>query len=318
MKATLAIRQAVRPWVQSADVRILLGVSGGADSMALACAALAEAKTTGLDLVAIIVDHQLQVGSDQVARTARDELIRFGFSLVEIITVDVDIVDGMEASARRARYLAFESATRKYCPDYFFLAHTKNDQAESVLLGLARGSGTRSLSGMAEVNGIYVRPLLAISRELTELACVENKVTAWQDPQNFDQNYARVRARNQILPIMEASLGPGIVDALARSAKILREDADALDFLAEQFLAGGDPGSLSVPELAALPKAIRIRVLRLAIFAIGAPLGSLSAQHLDPIEALITDWHGQGEIALPGGVKVARISGRLSLSQVFA
>src|ERR1019366_6843675 len=236
-------------------------------------------------LVAIIVDHQLQVGSDQVAASAREELIRFGFSSVEIVTVNVDIVDGMEASARRARYGAFESATRKYHPDYFFLAHTMNDQAESVLLGLARGSGTRSLSGMAEVNGIYVRPLLGISRELTELACAENEVTAWQDPQNFDQNYARVRVRNQILPIVEANLGPGIVEALARSAKILREDADALDFFAERFLAEVDPSNLPIEELAALPKAIRIRVLRLAIFAIGAPIGSLTALHLDPIEA---------------------------------
>ena len=318
MKATLEIRQAVRPWVQSAEVRILLGVSGGADSMALACATLVEAKATGLDLVAIIVDHQLQVGSDQVATSARDELIRFGFSSVEIVTVNVDIVDGMEASARRARYAAFESATQKYCPDYFFLAHTKNDQAESVLLGLARGSGTRSLSGMAEVNGIYVRPLLGISRELTELTCTENEVIVWEDPQNSDQNYARVRVRSQILPIMEANLGPGIVDALARSAKILREDADALDFFAEQFLTEVDPNNLPIEGLAALPKAIRIRVLRLAIYAVGAPPGSLAVQHLDPIEALITNWHGQGEIALPGGVKVARISGRLSLSQVFA
>src|ERR1035437_5534106 len=239
----LAIRQVVRPWVQSAEARILLGVSGGADSMALACATLVEAKAAELDLVAIIVDHQLQVGSDQVAASAREELIRFGFSSVEIVTVNVDIVDGMEASARRARYGAFESAARKYCPDYFFLAHTKNDQAESVLLGLARGSGTRSLSGMAEVNGIYVRPLLGISREITETVCAENDVTTWEDPQNSDKSYARVRVRRQVLPNMESNLGPGIVDALARSAKILREDADALDFFTEQFLAEVDPSN---------------------------------------------------------------------------
>ncbi len=318
MPATLAIRQALRPWVQSAQARILLGVSGGADSMALACAALVEAKSVGLDLVAIIVDHQLQEGSDRVAAKTSAELVRIGFTTVDIIAVDVDIVDGMEASARRARYGAFESAIAKYRPDYFFLAHTKNDQAESVLLGLARGSGTRSLSGMAEVNGIYVRPLLGIGRELTELACTENEIPPWIDPHNADQNYVRVRVRNEILPSMETNLGPGIVDALARSAKILREDADALDFLAEQFMVKQsidkvNPSSLVVDELAALPKAIRIRVLRLAIFAAGAPAGSLSAEHLEPVEALITDWHGQGEIALPGGVKVVRISGRLSL-----
>ncbi len=166
---------------------------------------------------------------------------------------------------------------------------------------------------MAEVNGIYVRPLLGTTRELTELVCAENEILPWEDPQNSDQNYARVRVRSEVLSSMEANLGPGVVDALARSAKILREDADALDFLADQFMAGVDPSSLAVDDLAALPKAIRIRVLRLAIFAAGAPVGSLSAEHLQPVEALITDWHGQGEIALPGGVKVARISGRLSL-----
>ena len=318
MEATLAIRRAVKPWVQSAQARILLGVSGGADSMALACATLLEANALNLDLVAIIVDHQLQNGSDQVAISTRDDLVRIGFEKIEIMTVNVEIIDGMEASARRARYLAFDSAIQKYDPDYFFLAHTKNDQAESVLLGLARGSGTRSLSGMAEVNGLYIRPLLGITREMTELACIENKVTPWVDPQNSDQSYARVRVRTQVLPTLEAELGPGIIEALARSAKILREDADALDFLAEQFLTGVDPRDLAVDKLAELPKAVRIRVLRLAIFAAGAPAGSLTTDHISPVEALITDWHGQGEIALPGGVKVVRISGRLSLLQLFS
>jgi tRNA(Ile)-lysidine synthase len=112
---------------------------------------------------------------------------------------------------------------------------------------------------------------------------------------------------------MEENLGPGIAEALARSAKILREDADALDLLAEQYLRGVDGRSLDIQSLAELPKAVRSRALRQAIYAAGAPAGSLSADHLAPIEALITDWRGQGEIALPGGVKVVRISGRLSL-----
>ena len=318
MKATLAIRHAVRPWVQSADARILLGVSGGADSMALAAATLAEAKAAGIDVIAIIIDHQLQDGSNQVAAKASEELVRIGFETIEIIAVDVELLDGMESSARRARYEAFNAAIARYQPDYFFLAHTKNDQAESVLLGLARGSGTRSLSGIAEVNGPFIRPMLGIDRQTTVDACAENGIHPWQDPHNTDLSYARVRVRSQVLPVLEENLGPGIVDALARSARILREDADALNELAQDYLAkvaGKDPLSLEVSGLATLPKAIRMRVLRLAIFAAGAPDGSLSAEHLAPVEALITDWHGQGQISLPGGVKVHRISGRLSLSQ---
>lgn len=313
MTATLAIRQAVRPWVRSAQARILIGVSGGADSMALACATLFEAKSAQVEVVAIIIDHQLQIGSGQVAILTAQALQRLGLDRIEIMAVDVELTDGMESSARRARYLAFHEAIVKYDADYFFLAHTLNDQAENVILGLARGSGTRSLSGMAEENGKFIRPLLGVPRELTIATCQENGLTPWADPHNSDLHFARVRVRELLLPIMEENLGPGIAEALARSAKILREDADALDLLAEQYLRGVDGRSLDIQSLAELPKAVRSRALRQAIYAAGAPAGSLSADHLAPIEALITDWRGQGEIALPGGVKVVRISGRLSL-----
>ncbi len=314
MESTHAVRQAVRPWVESAPARILLGVSGGTDSMALAIACLQECKKAGVDLVAIIVDHQLQSASAEVASSTKSELHRLGFETVEIMTVRVERQDGMEASARRARYLAFDEAIAKYQPDYFFLAHTKNDQAETVLLGLARGSGTRSLSGMATVSGKFIRPLLDLERRTTESVCQENGVKVWQDPHNSDVHYARVRVRNEVLPVLESQLGPGIQSALARSAKILRQDADALDLLAAQFLASRDSTQFEVKELLDLPQAIRARVLRLAIYEAGAPEGSLSAGHLSPIEALITQYHGQGAVSLPGGVKVARISGRLWLS----
>ena len=314
MKATQVIRQAVRPWILKSDFRILIGVSGGADSMALAVATLLESKSAGIEAVAIIIDHQLQDGSSQVAASAREKLLELGFDDVEVVQVDVVISDGMESSARRARFQAFEAAIAKYQPDYFFLAHTKNDQAESVLLGLARGSGTRSLSGIAQVNGKFVRPLLDVDREVTENACLENGIVPWEDPHNSDLQYARVRVRRQILPLLESALGPGIVSALARSSTILREDADALDLLAGQIYSAVDPSNLEISELESLPKALRIRLLRLAIYGLGAPEGSLSADHLAPVEALITNWHGQGEISLPGGVKVERISGRLSLS----
>jgi tRNA(Ile)-lysidine synthase len=315
VKATLAIRQAVRPWVQSAEHRILLGVSGGADSLALAIGTIAEAKAAGVELVAIIIDHQLQDGSNLVAEQTAATLKNLGFTSIEILPVNVEITDGMESSARRARYEAFDGAIAKYNPDYFFLAHTLNDQAESVLLGLARGSGTRSLSGIAEVNGKYIRPLLGVDRATTEAACTENQVVAWIDPHNSDPSYLRVKVRQEILPLMENRLGPGIVEALARSAGILREDADALDQIAGEYLAKVGGADLTVESLEQLPKAIRIRVLRSAIYQSGAPTGSLSAEHLAPVEALVTNWHGQGEISLPGGVKVARISGRLSLSR---
>jgi len=318
MKATLALRQAVRPWVSAAQSKIAIGVSGGADSLALAIATQLEAAAHQVDVVAVIIDHGLQENSDRVAAKASLELTKFGISDVIIKRVSVELVDGMEASARRARYAAFEEVIAEMKPDYFLLAHTLNDQAESVLLGLARGSGSKSLAGMQERNGSYVRPLLHIDRATTLAVCHEHGVEPWQDPHNEDPSYLRVRVRKNILPMMEELLGPGVINALGRTAEILRQDVTALDGYAEEFLErqldpSGGPGlELEVSELAALPQAVRIRVLREAIYRCGAPEGSLSAAHIAPIEALVTDWHGQGVISLPGGVKVWRISGRLS------
>lgn len=312
MKATLALRQAVRPWIAQAEARVAIGVSGGADSLALAAAVALEAQPQNIEVIAVVVDHGLQESSDQVALTAKSQLEQLGISHVIIKRVQVERVDGIEASARRARYAAFEEVIKEHQPDYFFLAHTLNDQAESVLLGLARGSGSKSLAGMQEVNGIYVRPLLGIERTTTEAACAEQKIDAWQDPHNEDSSYTRVRVRKEILPLMEKLLGPGIIAALGRTAALVRQDAQALDGYAQAFLARSNPSLFSVEELADLPAAVRARVLREAFFRAGAPEGSLSAAHLAPVEALITDWHGQGLISLPGGVKVERISGRLS------
>jgi tRNA(Ile)-lysidine synthase len=194
-----------------------------------------------------------------------------------------------------------------------FLGHTLNDQAESVLLGLARGSGARSLSGMARCTGKYCRPLLEITRLETLAACAENKVTPWVDPHNSDSRFARVRVRTEALPKLEESIGPGITEALARSADLLRDDADALDGWAAQVAADLDLADLEITRLAELPKAVRTRLLRIAIYAAGAPMGSITAEHVASVEAFVTSWHGQGACSLPGGVKVSRISGRLSL-----
>ena len=315
--ALLELRQAVRFWFEKLEPnsKVCIGVSGGADSLALAAAAKLESKNFSIDLVAVIVDHGLQANSAEIAEFAKQQLIKLGFQDIFVGRASVQITDGLEASARRARYKVFQQAIETYGPNTFLLGHTKNDQAEGVLLGLARGSGTKSLSGMQEVSGIFVRPLLGIDRATTEIACHESNIEYWVDPHNSNQDFTRVRVRDNILPLLENDVGPGIIDALARSAKILREDATALDEWAENIFRQVEPMDIEISILATLPVAVRSRVLRMAIYAAGAPAGSISAAHLEPIEAFVSDWRGQGHTSLPGGVKVCRISGRLSLSK---
>jgi len=198
--------------------------------------------------------------------------------------------------------------------DSLALAYALSLEAPKLALRV-EGSGARSLSAMAVRNGKYLRPLLSITREETLGACAEAQLDPWDDPHNADKTFTRVRVRTDVIPNLEKNLGPGISAALARTASLLRDDADALDQLAEQEFSAHDPKSLEISRLEKLPKAIRTRVLRMAIYAAGAPSGSLSADHITPIEALITDWSGQGPSDLPGGVRVSRISGRLSLSR---
>ena len=313
--ASVAIRSAVRECLSgcSAGDTVLVAVSGGADSLALAAALVPESKSALINLVGVTIDHQLQKNSSEQATKVFAQLSELGISQIEIVKVDVEMVDGLEASARRARYAALDAVAEKLNANLIFLGHTLNDQAESVLLGLARGSGARSLSGMARYTGKYCRPLLEITRSETLAACTENNLTPWIDPHNSDSQFARVRVRTDALPKLEESIGPGITEALARSADLLRDDADALDGWAVQVAAELDLADLEITALAELPKAVRTRLLRMAIYAAGAPMGSITADHVASVEALVTSWHGQGACSLPGGVKVSRISGRLSL-----
>ncbi|NDI10903.1 MAG: tRNA lysidine(34) synthetase TilS [Actinobacteria bacterium] len=315
------IRLALRPELSdlSAGDTVLVAVSGGADSSSLAAGLLVESKERAIRVIAVIIDHALQANSADVAQNTKAELAKIGYTNIEIKRIKVDVRDGMEASARRARYAALNEIADSVNAVAIFLGHTKDDQAETVLLGLARGSGTRSLSGMAERIDRYRRPLLSITRSQTEAACKEIGIKYWNDPHNQSMEYARVRVREQVLPLMEREIGPGIADALTKSAKLLRDDADALDEWAEEALAEiesneSDLRELDIEMLATLPRAIRSRVIRKAIYLAGAPSGSLSAEHIESVEALVTAWKGQGAVSLPGGVTVSRISGRLSLS----
>jgi tRNA(Ile)-lysidine synthase len=313
--ALLDLRSAVRPFLENltAGDSAIVAVSGGADSLALAYALIKEAPELAITLIAVTVDHQLQTGSGDQAKKVQEQLKSMGYQEVIIEKVSVVEKSGIEADARTARYAALDAIAHAYGASQIFLGHTRDDQAETVLLGLARGSGTRSLSGMATVNGKYARPFLQLTRLQTVAACDEAAITPWNDPHNTNEKFSRVRVRNKVMPVMEEEIGPGIAAALARSAAILRDDADALDEMAQAVISRVDLSDLDCAALAELPRAIRSRILRAAIYAAGAPSGSVSADHLSGVEALVTSWRGQGEASLPGGVKVARISGRLSL-----
>ena len=319
----VAVRHALAQLGQSRSAHgsglVLVACSGGADSLALAAAVAFEAPRAGLRAGAVIVDHDLQAGSLSVAERAADQCRAMGLDPVEIVRVHVEGSGcGPEAGARDARYRAFEDVVRRTLAVAVMLGHTREDQAEQVLLGLARGSGARSLSGMPTRRGPYVRPLLRVPRAITVAACEAAGLTAWVDPHNSDPAYRRVRARG-LLPVLERELGPGTVAALARSADLIREDADALDDLAAQALSGlGEIGSRGVEAAALmrLPRAIRTRVWRLLAFEAGCSPGALVSTHIDSLDSLVTRWRGQGPIDLPCHVQGSRTGGRVLVAAI--
>jgi len=279
---------------------VLVALSGGPDSLALAAAVAFEAAGHA---GAVIVDHGLQEGSADTAAAAAEQARALGLDPVIVVAVTVGEDGGPEAAAREARYRALSEAAASTGARVVLLGHTLDDQAETVLLGLARGSGATSLQGMEAVSGIYRRPLLGIRRSVTEQACADAGLTPWTDPQNSDPAFTRVRVRHAVLPLLEAELGPGIAEALARTAEQLREDASALDHFAEEIVEEladiAEAGiSLPVSALASNPPALRQRLIRLAVQ--GEFHLSLSRQHTLEVARLVTDWHGQGPLDLPG------------------
>jgi tRNA(Ile)-lysidine synthase len=272
-----------------------------------------EAPRAGVRAGAVIVDHQLQDGSDAVAERAAEQARALGLDPVRIVRVTVAADGSPEAAARDARYAALAAVAAETGAVVVLLGHTLDDQAETVLLGLARGSGSASLQGMAPVAGLFWRPLLGIRRSTTVQACADAGLEPWADPHNADPAYTRVRVRTAVLPVLEAELGPGVAEALARTAEQLREDEDAfatmIDEVAEE-LAEHIDGGLAVPvgSLAANPAALRQRIIR---FVVASEFGvSLSRAHTLEIVRLVTDWHGQGPVDVPG-ISVVRAGGRI-------
>ncbi|MFV2197160.1 tRNA lysidine(34) synthetase TilS [Nocardiopsis sp. LOL_012] len=319
-----AVRSAVRRALCTLpeDATVLVACSGGADSLALAGAVAFEAPRLGLAAGAVTVDHGLQEGSAERAKAVAGVLRGLGLAPVAVRRVEVAGHGGPEAAARRARYGALDAVAADH--GVVLLGHTLDDQAETVLLGLARGSGARSLSGMAARTGRYLRPFLELERATVRAACERMGLDAWEDPHNTDPRYARSRVRHEALPALERALGPGIAGALARTAALLRQDADTLDALAADLYAdAGDASEAPVdgtrsagPVLRAepldeAPASLRTRVLRRAALEAGCPPSALTARHVREVERLVTEWRGQSHIDLPGGVRARRAGKRV-------
>ncbi len=275
---------------------VLAACSGGGDSLALAAALAHEAPRLGQRGGGVTVDHGHQDGS----------------------------------AARAARYAALEQVAEHAGAVAVLLGHTLDDQAETVLLGLARGAGGRSLAGMPARRGRFRRPLLGTARATLRAACAAQQLEPWDDPHNADPAYTRARVRHQALPALEAALGPGVAVALARSAAQLTADCDALDAIAaaeawriepapaDRAGADGSGHAVSVVDiegLAELATAVRSRVLRQAALAAGCPAGSLAARHIAALDALVTSWHGQRWADLPGVIRAQRRYGKLLFSK---
>lgn len=280
---------------------VFVALSGGPDSVALAAAVAFEAPRIGLKAGAIIIDHGLQQGSEEIAQHAATMAKNLGLEPVEVRRVNIVPAAGIEADARTARYEQFEDVVRETGAKAVLLGHSQDDQAETVLLGLTRGAGATSVSGMSPINGIYRRPLLSLRREALRQSCVDQGLEVWDDPHNNDPRFTRVRIRNTVIPLLEKELGPGITEALARTAQHLQEDTIVLDALATEAMpetkTNKNTMSVHVTDLENLAPAVRSRVIRKLVSDFNDV--SLSSPHTEAINQLITDWHGQGEIHVP-------------------
>ena len=312
------VRAAVRRFLtahQTGDV-VAVACSGGADSLALAAATVHCAGRLGVAVHGLVVDHGLQPGSGPVAQTAAEALRGLGCTVVRVLQTTVEGPGGPEAAARRARYAALRAATPAGA--LVLLGHTLDDQAETVLLGLGRGSGPRSVAGMRELAVPWGRPLLGVRRAVTAAACGALGLVPWVDPHNADPRFQRVRLRTEVLPLLEDVLAGGVAPALARTASQLQEDLDLLDRQADALLAqaldvaGSDVAGLDVTVLAQAPATLRRRALRR--WLLDAGVTELTDAHLRVADDLIGRWAGQGAVRLPGDVDLFRAHGRLQLS----
>ena len=310
------IRLAVRNCLTSntkPGQKLLIAVSGGADSLALAAACEFEAKKLGLKIAAAVIDHSLQNNSDKVAAQTAKTLAALGFEEVVVKKIAVGKAGGPEAAARTARYTALETLRQKTKSHFIVLGHTSSDQAETVLLGLVRGSGSKSLSGMSAKTGLLLRPLLGIERSTTEAFCKDSGIKYWSDPQNKDEKFLRVMIRKHVLPFLEKQLGGSVAASLVRTSDQLREDNTYLEAQTDKSFkkyakVSGSGIGFDAKALEKLPAAILNRVIKKALDSFGS---ESSRTHVLAVSDLVLSWHGQKPLALPG-VRVVRKGNTIS------
>jgi tRNA(Ile)-lysidine synthase len=312
--AVAAVRLAVRRSLDDVgDEPVLIACSGGADSLALLAATCFEARRRPWRVVGVTVDHGLQEGSAPRAEAVVAQMARLGADETATVTVRVDPAGrGIEAAAREARYAALAELADRFGSGVVLLGHTRDDQAETVLLGLTRGSGGRSIAGMRTGFHPFRRPLLGITRAQTEAACAAEGIECWQDPHNTDPRFTRARIRHRVMPMLEEELGPGVAAALARTAEGLREDMEALDVLAQEVYGRVRTASgLDATALGPWADGVRRRVLRLAAVEAGCPPGELFRVHVLAVDELVTSYRGQTRVELPGHVHAVRAGDQL-------
>jgi tRNA(Ile)-lysidine synthase len=307
--AVAAVRLGVRRAL--ADVEpgetVVVACSGGADSLALLAATVFEARKAGWRVIGATVDHGLQEGSAPHADRVVAQMAQLGADETVAVRVTVDPGGrGIEAAAREARYAVLAEVASRLSSRVVLLGHTLDDQAETVLLGLVRGSGGRSIAGMRHAFDEFRRPLLEVTRAQTEAACSAEGIEAWEDPHNLDPRFTRARLRHRVLPVLEQELGPGVAAALARTADSLQADLAALDQAADECLATVSTGDgLMVTELALRPVAVRTRVLRLAALAAGSPASELFRVHVLAMDDLLSGADNRS-VDLPGHLRCRR------------
>ncbi len=306
------VRRAVSSWLTSYAPTgpLLVAVSGGADSLALAAALMAIAADR--EPVAVTVDHGLQDGSAAQAQSCADQLRGLGFRRVEVLPVTVDGAGGPEAAARTARYRALSELALECGSAPVLLGHTLDDQAETVLLGLGRGSGPRSIAGMRAWRVPWGRPLLGVRRAETESSCAAAGLLPWQDPHNADPTFTRVRLRTEVLPLLERVLGGGVAGSLARTAALQADDLDALDAVADRArsaASSADGRTLDRVVLFDWPPAVRRRAVR--SWLAGQQILGLTADHLYRADDLLLEGRNGAAVRLPGGLDLTRRGDRL-------